>query len=244
MMPWGLVRARRIIPNKNTAKDRNRTSSSAAPGAPQQKITVGRMERRARSAASRGPEPCRCGAGSRTVAFFGFRADIRTMERSADLMSTGEAARLLGCSRQHVVDLCARGVLPFVSVGSHRRLRRADVTGLTSRELSRDQERSLWLHQVVAGRLALDPYAVLSQARRNLQHLRSVHPSGMTAQWLTEWQKVLDSGEDAVFAALTSRSTHAVELRQNSPFAGVLSAEERTAALEAFRNHWRQAHAA
>ena len=166
------------------------------------------------------------------------------MERSADLMSTGEVARLLGCSRQHVVDLCARGALPFVSVGSHRRLRRADVTGLTGRELSRDQERSLWLHQVVAGRLALDPYAVLGQARKNLQHLRSVHPSGMAAQWLTEWQKVLDSGEDAVFAALTSRSTHAVELRQNSPFAGVLRAEERTATLEAFRNHWRQAHTA
>ncbi len=102
----------------------------------------------------------------------------------------------------------------------------------------------MWLHQVVAGRLALDPDAVLGQARKNLQHLGSVHLSGMTAQWLTEWQKVLDSGEDAVFAALTSRSAHAVELRQNSPFAGVLSAEERTAALEAFRNHWRQAHPA
>lgn len=71
-------------------------------------------------------------------------------------VSTGEAARLLGCSRQHVVDLCGRGVLPFVSVGSHRRVRRADVTGLMSRELTRDQERSLWLHRAVAGRLALD----------------------------------------------------------------------------------------
>ena len=66
----------------------------------------------------------------------------------------------------------------------------------------------------------------------------------MAAQRLTEWQKVLDSGEDAVFAALTSRSTQAVELRQNSLFAGVLRAEERTATLEAFRNHWRQAHTA
>ncbi len=43
------------------------------------------------------------------------------------------------------------------------RLRRPDVTGLTGRELSRDQERSLRLHQVVAGRRALDPYAVLGQ---------------------------------------------------------------------------------
>ncbi len=120
------------------------------------------------------------------------------MGQQADLMSTGEAARLLGCSRQHVVDLCVRGVLPFVSVGSHRRVRRADVSGLTSRELTRDQERSLWLHRVVAGRLALDPHAVLAQADKNLQHLRQVHPRGATAQWLAKWQKVLDSGEDAV----------------------------------------------
>jgi excisionase family DNA binding protein len=159
-------------------------------------------------------------------------------------MSTGEAARLLGCSRQHVVDLCVRGVLPFVSVGSHRRVRRADVMELMSRELTRDQERSLWLHRAVAGRLALDPDAVLARAGKNLQHLRQVHPGGMTARWLADWQEVLDSGADAVFSALTSPSGHAAELRQNSPFAGVLSGQERAAALEAFRNHWRRAHAA
>jgi hypothetical protein len=113
-----------------------------------------------------------------------------------------------------------------------------------NRELTRDQERSLWLHRAVAGRLALDPPAVLSQVAKNLRHLRQVHPVGVTARWLDEWQKVLDSGDDAVFGALTSSSMQAVELRQNSPFAGVLSEQERTAALEAFRNHWRQAHAA
>jgi excisionase family DNA binding protein len=166
------------------------------------------------------------------------------MEQADDLISTGEAARLLGCSRQHVVDLCLQGVLPFVSVGSHRRIRRADVTALTRRELTRDQERSLWLHRVVAGRLALDPDAVLAQARKNLQHLRRVHPGGMTAQWLAEWQKILDTDQDAVFSALTSPSAHAAELRQNSPFAGVLSAQDREAALQAFRGHWRRAHAA
>jgi len=178
------------------------------------------------------------------LCFLGLSDYPQTMGQQADLMSTGEAARLLGCSRQHVVDLCVRGLLPFVSVGSHRRVHRTDVTGLMSRELTRDQERSLWLHRVVAGRLALDPEAVLAQAGKNLQHLRQVHPKGVTAQWLAEWQKVLDSGEDAVFSALTSPSRHAVELRQNSPFAGVLSQQERTAALGAFRHHWRQAHAA
>lgn len=166
------------------------------------------------------------------------------MKASGALITTGEAGRLLGCSRQHVVDLCERGALPFVSVGSHRRVRRADVEEFAAGALTRDQERSLWLHRVVAGRLAVDPDAVLSQARRNLVRLREVHPGGMTAAWLAEWSAVLDAGEDAVFAVLTSAAQRAVELRQNSPFAGVLSEEERSAALEAFRGHWRREHAA
>ncbi|MGH3273337.1 MAG: hypothetical protein ACRDNZ_03310 [Streptosporangiaceae bacterium] len=109
--------------------------------------------------------------------------------------------------------------------------------------MTRDQERSLWLHRVVAGHLAVDPESVLARARRNLRHLRQVHPGGMTAKWLAKWQAVLDTGEDAVFIALTSSVPLAIELRQNSPFSGVLSPEERHATLAAFSAHWRQAHA-
>lgn len=161
-----------------------------------------------------------------------------------DLLTTGEAARLLGCSRQHVVDLCERGELPFVSVGSHRRIRRADIAALAAGEMTRDQERSLWLHRAVAGRLAVDPDTVLARAGDNLQQLRRIHTTGMTARWLTQWQAVLDAGVDAVFEVLTSRTPWAAELRQNSPFAGVLSPEERHAALAAFQTHWRRDHAA
>jgi hypothetical protein len=39
---------------------------------------------------------------------------------------------------------------------------------------------------------------------------------------------------EAVLDALTSRVPHAVELRQNSPFAGVLPETERRAVLAAF----------
>ena len=166
------------------------------------------------------------------------------MDQSADLISTGQAAALLGCSRQHVVDLCEQGMLRCVSVGSHRRVRRTDVTDLARPALTRDQERSLWLHRVAAGRLAVDPGSVLARVRKNLLHLRQIHPGGMTAAWLAEWQAVVDAGEDAVFTALTSSDPRAVELRQNSPFAGVITQEDRAAALAAFRDHWRRAHAA
>jgi len=47
-----------------------------------------------------------------------------------------------------------------------------------------------------------------------------------------------------VLDALTSCDPHAVELRQNSPFAGVLFAQERHAVLDAFASHWNGERAA
>jgi excisionase family DNA binding protein len=161
-----------------------------------------------------------------------------------DLLTTGEAAVLLRSSRQHVVDLCERGELPFVKVGAHRRLRRSDIDGLLSPELTRDQAKALWLHRAVAGRLVADPGGVLTKARTNLDRLRQIHPSGMAAHWLDRWSTVLDNGAEAVLDALTSRAPGAVELRQNSPFAGVLPEAERRAVLAAFASTWRQRPAA
>lgn len=166
------------------------------------------------------------------------------MPEHENLLTTGQVARLLGCSRQHVVDLCGSGQLPYVSVGTHRRVRRADAEVFTRAVVTRDQERSLWLHRAVAGRLAIDTERVMTIARENVALLTRIHPTGMTAHWLRRWQEVLDRGPDSVFEALTSSAGWAVELRQNTPFAGVLTDSDRTAVLASFRAHWREAHAA
>ena len=151
---------------------------------------------------------------------------------------------LLRSSRQHVVDMCERGLLPYVKVGSHRRLRRPDVEAVLRPELTRDQLKALWLHRAVAGRLVQDPDAVLAKATVNLERLRRVHPDGMAAMWLDRWGMVLDTGIEAVLDTLASRAPEAIELRQNSPFAGVLSEAERQAVLAAFAGFWRSRHAA
>ena len=151
---------------------------------------------------------------------------------------------MLRSSRQHVVDMCEQGLLPYVRVGSHRRLRRADVEAVLRPELTRDQLKALWLHRAVAGRLVSDPDAVLAKAAANLQRLRRVHPDGMAARWLDKWRTVLDAGVEAVLDVLTSRTPDAVELRQNSPFAGVLPDTERRAVLTAFAERWRIERAA
>jgi excisionase family DNA binding protein len=150
----------------------------------------------------------------------------------------------LGSSRQHVVDLCERGLLAYVRVGSHRRVRRADVEVALHPELTRDQLKALWLHRAVAGKLVADPAAVLARAATNLDRMRRVHPHGMAAMWLDRWGDTLAAGTEAVLEVLTSRADYAVELRQNSPFAGVLSGSERQAVLAAFGTYWRVERAA
>jgi excisionase family DNA binding protein len=161
-----------------------------------------------------------------------------------ELLTTGQAARLLGCSRQHVVDLCMSGRVPFEVIGSHRRVRRSEVERLRGRFLTRDQERSWWLHHAVAGRLVADPEFVDASARRRLVEMGERHAGGAVVGSFEDWQRILDGGPALVLEALTSRENWAVELRQNSPFAGVLSVEERQSVLTSFRKYWRTQMAA
>jgi len=134
-----------------------------------------------------------------------------------------------------------------VRVGSHRRVPRSELDRLLGavheQKLTRDQERSLWLHRAVLAELVENPEDVLTRVGENLQRLRSQHPGrGMTARWLDQWQEVLDAGVDAVADALTSQGPAALELRQNSPFAGVISEEVRSRVLASFVRHWRRDH--
>ncbi len=164
------------------------------------------------------------------------------MEHDRELLTTGQAAALLACSRQHVVDLCEQGALASRTVGAHRRVARADVEAFASappRMAARrpEQTRSLWLHRAVAGRVARDPEGVLRRAGRNLDRLERAHPSGMSARWLARWRRLIDRGPEAVMSALVAESSEADELRQNSPFAGVLSDAERLDVVRSVRRH-------
>lgn len=183
------------------------------------------------------------GADVRHVVFLVFRpnmsvmgaalAESRGIEATADLVTTGEAAALLGVSRQHVVDLCQSGNLPFFSVGTHRRIRRIDVEDLrdSAVRLTRDQVRSLLLAYAVAGHLVTDPEGTIARARQNLARMRASSPRGAASVWLDQWEVLLGGPLIDLLQALTSPSMRSRELRQNTPFAGVLSEKERLAVL-------------
>ena len=177
---------------------------------------------------------------------------LSARRRPDDLLTTGKAAGLFGCSRQHVVDMCLRGEVPYVWVGRHRRIRRPDVEGIVgdsgdrlARVLTRDQERSLWLHRALLGTLLAEPEEILAAAHGNLDRLLAQQTrTTMAVHRSQEWRRVLDQGVDQVADVLTSCEPLALELRQNSPFAGTLPQETRAKVLSSFRAHWRDEHSA
>ena len=103
---------------------------------------------------------------------------------------------------------------------------------------SREQERSLWLHRAVAVKVRADPESVLERAARNLERMEGVHHGAVARQWVRLWREVLDEGATRVLDVLTGTTAYDVEMRQNSPFAGVLPDQERRQVLEDFVGYW------
>lgn len=162
-----------------------------------------------------------------------------------DWLTTGEVSNMLGVSRQHIVDLCNRGELTCIRIGTHRRIRRSEAQRLLRPQLTREQEKSLWLHRALLGRLMSDPQGVLETARENIISWKPGHRAdGMAIRYLEQWERVIDNGIDDVAGVLTGTDEVSSELRQNSPFAGVLSDDERRQVLRSFREHWDHAHTA
>jgi hypothetical protein len=99
--------------------------------------------------------------------------------------------------------------------------------------LTRSERRSLALHEAVLMRLLEDPDAVRALARRNLVMMGEAAPAA--SPYLQQWQTLLDGPLADLAVVLVSPAADARELRQNSPFAGVLDAVERNRALTATR---------
>jgi transcriptional regulator with XRE-family HTH domain len=99
--------------------------------------------------------------------------------------------------------------------------------------LTRSERRSLALHEAVLARLLEDPDAVRALARRNLVVTGEAAPAA--SPYLRQWQTLLDGPLADLAIVLVSPAADARELRQNSPFAGVLDAAERDRVLAATR---------
>ena|SRR5215218_3131512 len=101
----------------------------------------------------------------------------------------------------------------------------------TRRDHAWIDERSRALHTRIAEKLRENP-SLLAVARDNLEHWERLRGTDAA---LAEWSLLLDTMPFSdLLRLLTEESENADRLRQSSPFAGILTADER---MEVFRHY-------
>src|SRR5215470_17965181 len=95
------------------------------------------------------------------------------------------------------------------------------------------EARSLAMHAIIARKIERDP-SLLDIAHRNLDRWSARWKDDVPA-WFREWRQILSRPWPEVAALITEPSENAARLRQSSPFAGVLTADERKRIYAAFR---------
>ncbi len=102
--------------------------------------------------------------------------------------------------------------------------------------LERREERiSLELHRAVARRLRHDGPGVRAKARANLPKVESKVHGPQAADWVRQWRDALDGPTGELVDLLVRQDERGIDMRQVSPFAGVLTDDERAAAIRKAR---------
>jgi hypothetical protein len=99
-------------------------------------------------------------------------------------------------------------------------------------------QRALAMHRLVVEKIRQNP-ALFDHAKRTLARWRG-SVCARSQPYLEEWECLMNQGLDACLAAAVEESAHATALRQSSPFAGLLTHQDRFTFLKT----WRLAHAA
>lgn len=94
--------------------------------------------------------------------------------------------------------------------------------------------RSLALHVAIARKIDRDP-TLLRTARRNLARWTQDRIGDAPPRWMQTWATLLQRPWPEIAARITALTEDGAQLRQSSPFAGVLTAAERRRIHEAFR---------
>ena len=158
--------------------------------------------------------------------------EVRLLRRRAGVTQT-RLAELAGTSQPTIAAYESGSKVP--NLRTLRRLARA--LGLEARlqfvpAMTREDRRSLALHEAIAQRLIEDPVPVLERARKTLDLMTEKHPGA--ASLLTEWDAILHRPASEVADVLLDPRPRARELRQVTPFTGVLSPGERAEVYRRF----------
>ena len=108
----------------------------------------------------------------------------------------------------------------------------------TSHESAQLDARSLALHRLAVEKIRQQPQ-LMAVVANNLARWRGC-VSARTMPYIDAWQSLLDQGAEHMLSLAIEDSEFATAMRQSTPFAGVLTPQERWK----FLREWRQKHAA
>jgi len=108
-----------------------------------------------------------------------------------------------------------------------------DLQMMLSPALTHEDRRSIALHRRIGERLLQEPEPTIAKARANLEHMAKLHPHARGL--LGQWARLLDEPVDVIVATLSDPDPRYRELRQVTPFAGVLDRRERADVYRRFR---------
>jgi len=88
------------------------------------------------------------------------------------------------------------------------------------------------LHRAIAQRLDENPDEVISKGLDNVAQMRPRQRSSISKDWVSKWDQLLRGDVENLKAAMLEMNSDAEDLRQMSPFLGVLGKEERLIAIK------------
>ncbi len=103
-------------------------------------------------------------------------------------------------------------------------------------KMTREDKRSLAYHRAIVDALNEDPDPVYARARKNLEKLSNMH--ACARQLLDQWRLWLNFPIERLTENMLDPNLQAREMRQVSPFSGVLSSEQRSRILRQFRKEY------
>jgi plasmid stability protein len=111
------------------------------------------------------------------------------------------------------------------------------ILGAAATETRPENRVQLELHRALLGKLLGDLGPVRELARANLDRMRASVRGAQAQAWLDEWAELVDDPGPRLIDVFLGEDEHSIDMRQVSPFAGVLTQDERLAAIERARSH-------
>jgi len=167
---------------------------------------------------------------ARTRADVGIRQLARQLGVTPAAVSDWERSEERGTIQVNTIERALGALGEQVLLGSRRLVGHSPDPVLERRE----ERVALELHRAVAKKLVENPDAVLGVMPANIARLRDQVRGESAQSWLNEWSELAQLGSiGGLVDVMLGTDQRSINMRQTSPFLGVLSQSERLRAISA-----------